>query len=84
MTFEGGIGDFVWVRFFFQTYVDRIFFLTYNGVGFFPALYAVKDIFFKRSNFFPRNSHARIFSPRNQSAGYIYIFLKSPIHAPAP
>ena len=68
------MGDLIWVRiFFFETAWDRIFFLTYNGVRFFQALYSMKDIFLQcRIFFLARYLLARIFSPRNQSAGYFF------------
>ena len=49
---------------------------------FFPALYAIKIFFFHSRNFFfARYFLARIFFPRNQSAGHIYTEIT---HTPFP
>ena len=47
MTFEGGMGFWFGFGFFFKPLMIEFFCLTYNGIRFFPALYAMKDFFFQ-------------------------------------
>ena len=81
MTFEGGIGDLVWVRMFFfskplEIARDIIVSPTYNGARvFFRAGYSRPPP--PRPKFFLVS-----FSPQNQSAGYF--FLKSPVPSLPP
>ena len=59
------------VRIFFPKPLVKIFFLTYNSVRFFPALYAMKGIFFSVGLFcqvFP----CKNFFHRNQCVGYFF------------
>ena len=68
------MGDLVWVRIFFQSWLElEIFFLTYNIARFFfSIIYVIRDIFFQcRILFFPSIS-SQAFPPRNQSTGYFF------------
>ena len=66
LTFEGGVVWVIWFgkEYFSQTFSDRIFFLTYNGVRFFLPLYTPWNTysFLQCRDFFAKLFLARFFS----------------------
>ena len=60
------MGNLVWVTIFFPRPLElEIFSLTYNGVGFFSALYVMSDIFFSAGYYFSQVFLCKPFPPRN-------------------